>query len=378
MFLLIYLVLYQRHIRCLKSCVSCFHIWISIKYTQWLQGKWFKKEKPSSYACVCVFSPHFSLPAKNLISLVTHSSSPVATVTGHCVLPSKRWPCPACQAGLCRAPRWTCPCWVSWTCWRRWSGSPGCGPTSFPLAQSSLEPKQHQKHMEREPMQVCWREAEYSCGFWVGSGLEPVNTLEQDVSTHSCSLVSSKSLCKSLKGHSSATANILNCKLALLTVTFYIQSYIGCFYPKWLPGENKKHVSAVWPKFLRRNQVSKILVLVATGLLHHQSNFIHIRKTQNKVLNNGNNTARTCIMLGVFSKDDSCTRQPGKVTLKALIFLKQNKNCRFAGCLLRQTCPFQFYLKYIRAFSTALVGPPVSSHPSSSMRKVQCLLQTCG
>lgn len=71
---------------------------------------------------------------------------PAATVTGHCVLPSKRWPCPVCPAGPSRAPRWTCPCWRSGRYLKQWSGSPGCGPISFPLARSSLGTAQTQQH----------------------------------------------------------------------------------------------------------------------------------------------------------------------------------------------------------------------------------------
>lgn len=63
---------------------------------------------------------------------------PAATATGRCVPPSKHWPCLVCPAGPFRAPRWTCPCWQSGRYWKLWSGSPGCGRISFPLAQNSL------------------------------------------------------------------------------------------------------------------------------------------------------------------------------------------------------------------------------------------------
>ena len=144
-----------RNIRSFKPCFLYLHanihtqIFICMQiFTQWLQGKRFIKDKPS--ACICVFPPPFCLSSvkddTDYRTLV--GSIPEATVTGHCVLLSRRWPFPACPAWLCRAPRWTCPCWVSWTCWRRWSGSPGCGLTSFPLAQSSLEPKHPNKTHE--------------------------------------------------------------------------------------------------------------------------------------------------------------------------------------------------------------------------------------
>lgn len=74
-----------------------------------------------------------------------NSVLPVATVTGHCVQLSKHWPCPVYPGGPSQAPRWTCPCWESWRCWRLSPDSPGCGLTSFPGVQSSLAHKKQFK-----------------------------------------------------------------------------------------------------------------------------------------------------------------------------------------------------------------------------------------
>ena len=137
-----------RNIRCFKSCLVCFCIQIYSQFTQRQRGKWFKKTTSQVHVLYVLMFCVFRCPPPCLPSVKDNAdyrsligSIPEATVTGHCVPPSRRWPFPACPAWLCRAPRWTCPCWVFWTCWRRWSGSPGCGLTSFPLAQSSLEPK---------------------------------------------------------------------------------------------------------------------------------------------------------------------------------------------------------------------------------------------
>lgn len=87
----------------------------------------------------CKYTNLISIVATTYIRFSSGNTLPVATVTGHCVQLSKHWPCPVCPNGPSQAPKWTCPCWASWRCWRPWPGSPGYGPTSFPVVQNSLE-----------------------------------------------------------------------------------------------------------------------------------------------------------------------------------------------------------------------------------------------